>query len=97
MVVVRSTTTSRLIALGMDALSKGSIAVTLSTVAMMLAFGCRKMMISTEGLPLDEPALRRSCTESTTCPKSVSLTAAPLRYATIRGKYSDAVFAWSLA
>ena len=51
----------------------------LSTVSMMLAFGWRLMMISTEGLPFDEPALRRSCTESTTSPRSVSLTAAPLR------------------
>src|SRR5271167_356122 len=59
-VVVRSTTTSSLIAFGIDARSEGSIADTLSTVSMMLAFGWRKMMIRTEGLPLDEPALRRS-------------------------------------
>ena len=79
MVVVRSITTSTLIALGMDARSCGSIAVMLSTVSIMLAFGCRVMMISTEGLPLEEPELRRSCTESTALPKSVSLTAEPLR------------------
>ena len=79
MVVVRSITTSTLIALGMDARSCGSIAVMLSTVSIMLAFGCRVMMISTEGLPLEEPELRRSCTESTTLPRSVSLTAEPLR------------------
>src|SRR5947208_8922578 len=65
-VLVRSMTTSTLIALGIDAQSCGSIAVMLSTVSMMLAFGWRLMMISTEGLPLDEPALRKSWTESTT-------------------------------
>jgi hypothetical protein len=78
-VVVRSITTSTLMALGIEARICGSISVTLSTVSMMFAFGCRLMMISTEGLPFDEPALRRSCTESTTRPRSVSLTAAPLR------------------
>ena len=39
---------------------------TRSTVSMMLAPGCRLMISSTAGLPLAEPALRRSCTESTT-------------------------------
>ena len=38
-VLVRSITTSTLIALGIDARSCGSIAVMLSTVSMMLAFG----------------------------------------------------------
>ena len=85
-VVVRSIITSRLIAPGIDARNVGSAALTASTVSMMFAFGCRLMMISTDGLPFAEPALRTSCTESTTSPSSVSFTAVPLRYATISGR-----------
>ena len=43
------------------------------------------------------PALRRSCTESTTSATAESCTGAPLRQATISGMYSAAVLAWSLA
>ena len=62
----RSSTTSRLIVLGIEARSNGRSSRTRSVVSMMLAFGCRLMMTSTEGLPLAIPALRRSSTESTT-------------------------------
>ena len=86
MVVVRSIITSSWIALGIDARSVGSISLMRSTVSMMFAFGWRLMMMSTEGLPLAEPALRKSCTESTTSPRSVSFTADPLRYATTSGR-----------
>ncbi len=79
MVVVRSIITRRSIALGIDARSVGRSSVTRSTVSMMLALGCRLMITSTDGLPLDEPALRRSCTESTTSATSVITTGAPLR------------------
>ena len=78
-VVVRSIASVTVIALGIDARSGGSIAVTRSTVSMMLALGWRLMMTSTEGRPLAMPALRKSCTESTTSATSVSRTAAPLR------------------
>ena len=96
-VAVRSIAGVSVIALGIDARSSGSRAVTRSTVSMMFALGWRLMITSTDGLPLAIPALRRSCTESTTSATSVSWTALPLRYATISGMYSAAVFAWSLA
>src|SRR2546422_8574546 len=38
---------------------------TRSVVSMILAFGCRLMMTSTDGLPLAMPALRKSSTEIT--------------------------------
>ena len=79
MVLVRSSTTSRLIARGIDARSKGMRSRTRSAVSMMLAFGCRLMMRSTEGFPFEDPALRRSSTESTTSATSERRTAAPLR------------------
>src|SRR6185436_12378096 len=43
-VVVRSITGDSVIAFGIDARNVGSIAITLSTVSMMLAFGCRLMI-----------------------------------------------------
>ena len=55
------------------------------------------MMTSTAGLPLEMPALRKSCTESITSATSDSRTGAPLRYVTISGAYSAAVSDWSLA
>ena len=79
MVVVRSIVTDRSMAPGIDARSVGSSSVTRSTVSMMLASGWRLMITSTDGLPLADPALRRSCTESTTSATSVNPTAAPLR------------------
>ena len=76
-VVVRSIATVRSMVLGIDARNCGSSAVTRSTVSMILAFGWRLMITSTEGLPFAIPALRRSCTESTTSATSDSCIAAP--------------------
>jgi hypothetical protein len=78
-VVVRSMATETSMVLGIDARSDGSSACTRSTVSMMFAFGWRLMITSTDGLPLAMPALRTSCTESTTSATSGSRTAAPLR------------------
>ena len=79
MVVVRSTTMLRWMAGGMDACNCGSRARMRSTVSIMLAAGWRKRMMSTAGLPLARPALRRSSTESTTRATSDRRTGAPLR------------------
>ncbi len=78
-VAVRSIAGTRSIALGIDARSEGSIALTRSTVSMMFALGWRLMITSTDGRPFAIPALRRSCTESTTSATSVSCTGLPLR------------------
>ena len=78
MVVVRSSTTAILIAGEIEACNWGIAAVTRSTVSMMLAPGCRKMMIKTDGVPSTIPALRTSSTESITSATSESRTAAPL-------------------
>ena len=96
-VTVRSIAGVRVMALGIDARSAGSNAVMRSTVSMMFALGWRLMITSTDGLPLAMPALRRSCTESTTVATSESCTGLPFWYETISGRYSAAVFAWSLA
>ena len=96
-VTVRSIATPRSMSAGIDALNTGISAWTRSTVSMMFAFGCRKMMTATDGLALAIPALRTSCTESTTSATADSATGASLRQATISGRYSAAVFAWSLA
>ena len=52
MVVVWSMTTSTSIAGEMAAFTRGSTSRTASTVLMMLAPGCRKMITITAGLPL---------------------------------------------
>ena len=52
MVVVRSIATPKWMDWGMAARRNGSRARMWSTVSMMLAFGCRQTMTSTEGLPL---------------------------------------------
>ena len=52
MVSVRSDRMSTLIAGGITALSRGSAALTLSTVSMTLAPGCLKTTSSTARLPL---------------------------------------------
>ena len=78
MVVVRSTTMPTWMAGGMDASNSGSRERMRSTVSIMLAAGWRKRMMSTAGLPLERPALRRSCTESATVATSESWTALPL-------------------
>ena len=79
MVTVRSNVISTLMALGIEASSWGRIALTRSTVSMMLAPGCLKRKTSTAGLPLASPSLRKFSTESLTSPTSVSRTGAPLR------------------
>ena len=79
MVIERSTTMVRSVSPGKDAISRGSSALTPSTAWMMLAPGSRKRMRPIAVLPSTSPALRRSSTESTTSPTSVSFTAAPLR------------------
>jgi hypothetical protein len=86
MVEVRSITTSRSIAAGIEARSTGISAVMRSAVAMMLAPACRPISSTTAGLPLTAPAFLTSCTESVTSATSESLTAAPLRYETITGR-----------
>ena len=78
MVVVRSSTTDILIAGEIEACNCGSASITRSTVSMILAPGCRKMMIMTEGVPSTIPALRTSSTESMTSATSERRTAAPL-------------------
>ena len=47
-----------------EACNWGSSAATRSTVSMMFAPGCRKMITSTAGFPLVSPMLRRSSTDS---------------------------------
>ncbi|TWG86306.1 hypothetical protein L602_002100000950 [Cupriavidus gilardii J11] len=74
MVGVRSSTTSIEIEAGIIWRSDGSIALTRSTVSMMLAPGDRFSTSSTDGLPFAEPALRMSCTESVTVATSDSRT-----------------------
>ena len=79
MVGVRSSATQTSIALGIEARNWGSSAFIRSTVAMMLAPGWRLIVSSTDGRPLAEPALRRSCTESFTSARSDSRTGVPSR------------------
>ena len=85
MVLVRSIMTSRLMSPGIEARSWGSSSRTRSVVPMMLAPGWRLSTTNTAGRPLAEPAVRTSCTESTTSAMSERRTAAPLRYATMMG------------
>src|SRR5579862_9603433 len=78
-VVLRSIAIVTLTSAGIAACKWGSAAFTWSTVSMMLAPGCRKMMISTDGVPLAIPRLRKSSTELFTVATSESWIAAPLR------------------
>ena len=87
----RSTVTETLISRGMAADSCGSRPRIRSTVSMMLAPGDRKMTTITAVLPFTKPSVRTSSTESTTSPRSLSCTGAPLRKATIRSRYSAAL------
>ena len=64
----------------MLACSCGSAALIASTVVMMLAPGCRKMMSSAALLPLASPSDRTVWTESSTLATSVSVTGWPLLY-----------------
>ncbi len=93
MVVVLSCVTVMSMAAGIEAFSCGSMARMLSTVSMMLASGCLVTEIRIAGLPLTRPALRRSSTESTTSPRLLINTGAPLRYATTRSLYCAAFLA----
>jgi len=77
-VVVRSITTRRSIAAGIEAWSTGSRALTRSTVPMMLAPGWRRRISKIAGLPSLSARLRRFSTESCTEATSPSRTAAPL-------------------
>ena len=79
MVVVRSRTTARFTAGGIDALSSGISANTRSTVSITLAPGWRYTIIRTARLPLARPAVRTSSTEVSTVATSPSRTGAPLR------------------
>ena len=75
---VRSMTTVRSMARGISARRCGNSARIRSTVSMILAPGWRRIISSTEGLPLAKPALRRSSTESFTSARSARRTALPL-------------------
>ncbi len=79
MVAVRSMAIFSSAAAGIDAVSQGIRSRTRCTVSRMLAFGSRLTISSTAGRPSAWPALRTSCTESTTSATSASRTAAPLR------------------
>ena len=63
---VRSCTTETLTLPGKAAASWGSRSRTRSTVPMMFAPGCRKMITMTDGFPFTSPAVRTSSTEFTT-------------------------------
>ena len=76
-VVVRSSMIRNFAEAGIEACNSGIIATTRSTVAMMFAPGCRKMTITTAGLPFKLPALCVSCTESSTSETSLNRTGAP--------------------
>ncbi len=95
-VVVRSITTSTSMPAGMLVASCGSIALIVSTISTVLAPGWLITAIDTAGLPAEEPALRKSCTESLTSATSRKRIGASLRQATIKSRYSAAVLAWSL-
>ena len=97
MVAVRSMATPSSAAAGIEAERNGMRSRTRCTVSRMLAFGSRLTMISTAGRPFASPALRTSCTESTTSATSERRTAAPFLYETMSGRYSEAWRAWSLA
>ena len=79
MVAVWSEAMVILTALGTEARNCVKRPLTRSTVSMTLAPGCLKIISKTEGLPSYKPAFRKSCTESTTPPRSESRTAAPFR------------------
>ncbi len=85
MVVVRSTATCMSMSAGSTPIRAGILALTRSTVSMMLALGWRLMTTTTAGWPLMRPRLWMSSTESWTWAMSVRRTGAPFRQATIRG------------
>ena len=77
-VSVRSRIVKMCMPAGIEACSEGIAALIASTVVMMLAPGCRKMIKSTDGLPFRYPACRTDCCESITSATSCSRTAPPL-------------------
>ena len=77
-VVVRSTMMVSLMAAGTEACKEGSVRRMRSTVSITLAWGCLKIMRTTEGLPSANPPARKFSTESRTSATSESLMAAPL-------------------
>ena len=79
MVIDLSSTTDKLIALGIEACSCGNKAFTLSTVSIILAPACLFNINKTEVLPSLRPAARISSTESTIEAKSDRCTGLPLR------------------
>ena len=78
-VAVRSMAMPSSAAAGIEAESHGMRSRMRCTVSRMLAFGSRLTISSTAGRPFASPALRTSCTESTTSATSARRTAAPLR------------------
>ena len=92
MELVESEATCSSMSDGSCAFSSGTSARTPSTVSMMLAPGWRVTITITAGLPLNRPSVRTSSGPSVTLAMSDSLTAAPLRHATVRPRYSAAVW-----
>ena len=74
MVVVRSRATPNLMFCGICAWNVGSSASTRSTVSIIFAPGWRKMTSTMDGLPLTDPPVRTSSTESITLATSASRT-----------------------
>ncbi len=91
MVGERSMVTLRSALSGNQARSWGSMALTLSTVSMMLAPGERKTISSTEGLPLARAMLRTSCAPSSTSATSDRRMGLPSLTVMIRSRNSAAV------
>ena len=80
------TTTERVMLPGIEASNWGKIARTRSTVSMIFAPGCRKIMMSTAGVPFATPMVRRSSTECSTVATSDKLHGSPVPIATIKGR-----------
>ena len=79
MVSVRSMMVLTWIDGGIDASSRGSVALIRSTVSMTLAPGCLKMISRMPRLPFCQPASSRFSGPSIAVPMSRTRTAAPLR------------------
>src|SRR3984957_4545795 len=90
-VVVRSVSTDTLITGGIVARSLGSSALMLSTTLMMLAPGWRWMLTMTAGTLFIQADSSAFSTPSLTLDTSLSMTGAPLRYASTTSLKSAAV------
>ena len=86
-VSVRSLTMSSAMPAGRAARSCGSSVFTSSTVAMILAPGCRRTSSTIACSPLCQPPTRAFSSPSTTLATSRSITGAPLRQATMMSLY----------